>query len=90
MKAAESRLDDAIAHAKKLFSEGKVNKQEDWQNAEKRKAMKPFDKQVTVTKNDGATFEAPLNKPYVNSYRVNNCPSYYKRDYIDGMFPQRK
>ena len=87
LKAAESRLDDAIAHAKKLFSEGKVYKQEDWQDAGKRKAMKPLDKEVTVTKNDGTTIKPPLNKPYVSSYRVNSCPSYYKRDYIHGMFP---
>ncbi len=90
LKAAESRLDDAIAHAKKLAAEGKVYKQADWQDAEKRKAMKPLDKQVTVTKKDGTVLTPPLNKPYVSSYRVNSCPSYYKRDYIHGMFPQGK
>ena len=90
LKAAESRLDDAIAHAKKLHAEGKVYKQEDWQNADNRKAMKPLDKQVTVTKKDGTVLTPPLNKSYVSSYRVNSCPSYYKRDYIHGMFPQSK
>ena len=90
LKAAESRLDDAIAHAKKLNAEGKVYKQEDWQDAGKRKAMKPIDKEVTVTKKDGTVLTPPLTKPYVTSYRVNSCPSYYRRDYIAGMFPHGK
>ena len=90
LKAAESRLDDAIAHAKKLNAEGKVYKQEDWQDAGKRKAMKPLDKEVTVTKKDGTVLTPPLTKPYVTSYRVNSCPSYYRRDYIAGMFPHGK
>ena len=90
LKAAESRLDDAIAHAKKLHAEGKVYKQEDWQDAGKRKAMKPLDKEVTVTKNDGTVLTPPLTKQYVTSYRVNSCPSYYRRDYIAGMFPHGK
>ena len=82
LTAAEMR-----AERDRLHAEGKVYKQEDWQDAEKRKAMKPLDKEVTVTRKDGTVLTPPLSKSYVSSYRVNSCPSYYKRDYIHGMFP---
>ena len=48
--------------------------------------MPALKSKVAIKKSDGTTVTFGNKVAYVGSYCVVDCPSYYKRDYLDRMF----
>lgn len=88
LKAAENRLNEAIAHAEKLEKKGKVYGVAQWQNL--RSHMSGIKSKVEITKSDGTTIEAKPDIEYVDDFLVSDCPSLYKRDDFHKMFNKPK
>ena len=81
------RLDDAIAHAKKLASQNKVYTDERWNNPHTLSRMPDIEEEMKIVKYDG-TVKKVSDKALkgVRDYVENNTPSYYKRDNFQLMF----
>jgi len=86
LRATEARLDEAIAHARKLATKGKVYGNAQWQNEENLKDMTGRKATVTITKTDGSKVKPDNNIECVNDYTERNCPSIFKREYLHQMF----
>ena len=93
LTATESRLNEAIEHAKKLDKEGKVFGNDDWKDKERLSKMPMINRSVEIVNSDGKTVVADrkmgVNKKgrnFVVQYLTNSCPSYYKRDNLQYMF----
>ena len=90
LKATELRLDEAIAHAKKLKAKNKVYSTAQWQDANTLSMMTQMQTKVEITKSDGTTVEAKNDLECVSDFCERNCPSFYKRDGFQWMFKQPK
>ncbi len=90
LRATEMRLDEAIAHAKKLNAENKVYTEEQWQDAETLSKMTKMQSKVEIVKSDGTKIEADTQLECVSDFCVRNCPSLYKRDGFQWMFNEPK
>ena len=86
LKATETRLNEAIDHAKKLKKDGKVYKTEQWQNKTNLFTMTDVVPSVEITKSDGTTITADPRIKYVSNLRTRDCPSLYKREKFNDMF----
>jgi len=86
LRATEMRLDEAIAHAKKLKAENKVYAGEQWQDADTLSGMTKMQTKVEIVKSDGTTIEADTKLDCVSDFCERNCPSFYKRDGFQWMF----
>ena len=80
------RLDEAIAHAKKLKAENKVYAGEQWQDADTLSGMTKMQTKVEIVKSDGSMVEADTKLDCVRDFCERNCPSFYKRDGFQWMF----
>jgi hypothetical protein len=86
LRATEARLDEAIAHAKKLAAKGKVYGKAQWQNEDNLKAMTGSKATVTITKTDGSKVKVDNNIECVRDYNQRKCPSFFKREFLHKMF----
>jgi len=86
LDATAKRLDEAIAHAKKLKAENKVYSDAEWQDPNTLAQMPGLKSKVTITKSDRTNVTFGNKVSSVGNYCVVDCPSYYKRDYLDRMF----
>ena len=86
-KATEARLDEAIRYAEKLEKDGKVYDDAQWHDPKTLSQMPKLKSSVEITKSDGSKITVKSkNLGFVQSYCIVNCPSYYKRDFLDRMF----
>ena len=86
LDATAKRLDEAIAHAKKLKAENKVYSDAKWQDPNTLVQMPGLKNKVEIAKSDGTNVTVDNKIGFVGNYCVVDCPSYYKRDYLDRMF----
>jgi hypothetical protein len=86
LQAAEARLDEAIAHAKKLGQQGKVYSREQWRNEANLKDMTGVKATVTITKTDGTKVKFGNEVEFVKDYNERKCPSFFKREFFHQMF----
>jgi hypothetical protein len=86
LDATAKRLDEAIAHAKKLKAEDKVYSDAEWQSPNTLAQMSGLKSKITITKSDGTNVTFGNKVSSVGNYCVVDCPSYYKRDYLNKMF----
>ena len=89
LRATELRLNDAIAHAKKLAANNKVYGKDDWENETKLNHMTPMKNKLFIKKSDGTTKVVHIGSKslkVVKDYLENVPPSLYMRDYFDMMF----
>ena len=86
LKAAESRLDEAIAHAKALKAKGKVYGTDQWQDQKNIDAMTATKRTVTITKSNGGKIKADNKIECVRDYNERICPSFFKREFFHNMF----
>ena len=90
LKAAEARLDEAIAHAKALKAKGKVYGTDQWQNQKNIAAMTATKASVTITKSNGGQIKATHEIECVRDYNERICPSFFKREFFHNMFNKPK
>ncbi len=86
LRAAEARLDEAIAHARTLEANGKVYGKEQWQNEGNLAAMTGVKATVTIRKTDGSTVKVENTIECVQDYNLRKCPSFFKREFFHRMF----
>jgi hypothetical protein len=89
LKAAEMRLNDAIAHAKKLAANHKVYGKNEWEDEAKLNQMTPMKMSLSIEKSDGTNKVVNIRSKSVKDikeYLENATPSMYMRDYFDIMF----
>ena len=86
LTATESRLNEAIEHAKKLKEAGKVYGANQWQDKTNLFMMTGVAPSVEIEKSDGTTITADPNLQHVRDFRTRDCPSLYKREKFDNMF----
>jgi hypothetical protein len=86
LRAAEMRLDDAIAHAKKLNAEGKVYSGQDWQDPTVLQGLTKMKGGVRIEMADGCTKDVGSNIDVVKDYTENNTPSMYTREFFHMIF----
>ena len=94
LEAAKSRLDDAIAHAKKLHAAGKVIKEEGWPAVANAERPDDVGTKLTVAKASKEVVEVspelfnedPREKRFVQDCIKGSAPSYYLRDGFDKLF----
>ena len=86
LTATESRLNEAIEHAKKLKEAGKVYGTNQWQDKTNLFMMTGVTQSVEIEKSDGTTITADSNLQHVRDFRTRDCPSLYKREKFDNMF----
>ena len=86
LAATESRLNEAIEHAKKLKEAGKVYGTNQWQDKTNLFMMTGVTQSVEIEKSDGTTITADPNLQHVRDFRTRDCPSLYKREKFDNMF----
>ena len=86
LKAAEARLDEAIAHAKALKAKGKVYGTDQWQDQKNIDAMTATKRTVTITKSNGGKIKADNKIECVRDYNERICPSFFKREFFHNMF----
>ena len=87
LEATVKRLDSAIKHAEKLFSEGKVYGDAQWKDPKVLSGLSERKTKEEIVQSDGRKVEVDGSKgQFVSEYFRTSCPSYYKRDYFDKMF----
>ena len=87
LEATVKRLDSAIEHAEKLFSEGKVYGDAQWKDPNVLSGLSERKTKEEIVQSDGRKVEVDDSKgQFVSEYFRTSCPSYYKRDYYDKMF----
>ena len=86
LKAAEQRLDGAIAHAKKLNAKGRVFDEGDWTDERKLSGLTNLKTKLEFVKYDGTTKTVKPGVKGVKDYLETSTPSLYKRDKFDKMF----
>lgn len=86
LDAAKTRLDEAIAHAKNLATQGKVFTDADWNNTAKlRRTHNPIPQSVSVLRTDGNSIELDSANDSVRNYLTNITTSYFRRDYFSSL-----
>ena len=86
LRAAEMRLDDVIAHAKKLNAENKVYSDEDWQDPLVLQGLTKMKGGVRIEMSIGTTVDFGNDIDVVKDYTENNTPSIYTREFFHMMF----
>ena len=89
LEATRMRLDEAIAHAKKLQTKGNVFSDNDWNSPRRLGQLGRIETMVEIPTVTGQKllidkFQSPL----VEEYGIQMCPSYYRRDYIGSILPK--
>ena len=59
---------------------------ERWQNAQNLQKMTPGEEEVDIKTTEGNTLVFDNKTGFVKTYNGMNCPSYFKRDRIQGLF----
>ena len=90
LKATENRLNEAIAHAKNLNLDNKVYGDAQWRDPMHLNQMSGIKSKVAIKKSDGKTVEVDDKIDCVKDFGVRNCPSFYKRDFLNKMFAKPK
>ena len=91
LRATERRLNEAIAYAKQLKKDGQVYGAEEWKNYRKQNWMSPIESELKIRKADNKTVvTVDRDIKCVNDFLIQNCPSYFKRDYVHLMFQKPK
>ncbi len=88
LQATSTRIDEAIAYAKKLKAENKVYGQAQWQNAGILSGMTKMQTKVEIQNSNGNKIEVKNDLECVSDFCERNCPSFYKRDGFHLMFQQ--
>ena len=89
VKATIARLDEAIAHAEDLERKGKVIKDADWSNPDTLNNMaNPKDVVQIKKSNNDMLMVSSVESESVKDLTERDCPSYFKRDFFDKMFPK--
>ena len=86
LKATETRLDEAIEHAEKLNTQGKVLNDAQWKEPVNIFSMLEVRPTAEITKSDGSIVTVGSNIKCVKDYSTRICPSYYKRDNFQELF----
>jgi len=86
LTATETRLKEAIDHAKKLKEEGKVYGTEQWRDKTNLFTMTGVAPSVEIEKSDSTTITADPNLKHVRDLCTRECPSLYKRENFQDMF----
>jgi len=94
LDAAKLRLEDAIAHARKLHDDGKVVKEDGWPAIANAERPDGVGTKLTVTKVSKEVVEVspelfnedPREKRFVQDCIKGSAPSYYLRDGLDKLF----
>ena len=84
LKATEKRLDEAIAHAKKLEKNGKVYGDDKWKDPDTLSQLPAIKNKIEVKKSDGTNVTVETGS--FGLFQVHDCPSYFTRDFFDKMF----
>ena len=63
-----------------------VNAAEQWKNYRKQNWMTPIESELTIKKHNNTTVTVDHDIKCVNDFLRQNCPSYFKRDYVHLMF----
>ena len=83
IEATKTRLDEAIAHAKKLKEEDRVYSTEDWESHERLGQLERMQSTVELPSGQGRTITKEARESrLVADYLARKCPSYYARDYF--------
>ena len=90
LEATEIRLNEAIQHAKKLMTEGKVYGTKQWKNYKNLNGMSTIKANLNITKSDKTVVNVGMRIDCVRNFLVQNCPSYFKRDFLHQMFTKPK
>ena len=91
LRATERRLNEAIAYAKQLKKDGKVYNAEQWKVYRNQNWMTPIESELRIRKSDNKTVvTVDRDLKCVNDFLIQNCPSYFKRDYVHLMFKKPK
>ena len=91
LRATERRLNEAIAYAKQLKKNDMVYGAEEWKNYRKQNWMTPIESELKIRKADNKTVvTVERDLKCVNDFLIQNCPSYFKRDYVHLMFEKPK
>ena len=90
LRATERRLNEAIAYAKQLKKDGQVYGAEQWKDYRKQNWMSPIAPELTIKKHNNTTVTVDRDLKCVNDFLIQNCPSYFKRDYVHLMFQKPK
>ena len=91
LRATERRLNEAIEYAKKLKQDGKVYNAEQWKVYRNQNWMTPIESELRIRKSDNKTVvTVDRDVKCVNDFLIQNCPSYFKRDYVHLMFKKPK
>ena len=91
LRATERRLNEAIAYAKKLKQDGKVYNAGQWKVYRNQNWMTPIESELRIRKSDNKTVvTVDRDLKCVNDFLIQNCPSYFKRDYVHLMFKKPK
>ena len=86
LTATETRLNEAIDHAKKLKEDGKVYGTNQWRDKMNLFTMTGVAPSVEIEKSDGTTITADPNLKHVRDLCTRECPSLYKRENFQDMF----
>ena len=86
LKATERRLNEAIQYAKQLKQDDKVYSAEQWKNYRKQNWMSPIESEIKIKKSDQTEVTVDSSIKCVNDFLIQDCPSYFKRDYVHLMF----
>ena len=91
LRATERRLNEAIEYAKQLKKNDMVYGAEQWKNYRKQNWMSPIESELKIRKSDNKTVvTVDRDLKCVNDFLIQNCPSYFKRDYVHLMFEKPK
>ena len=82
----EQRLDDAVAHAKKLNAKGRVFDEGDWTDERKLSGLANLKTKLKFVKYDGTTKTVKPGVKGIKDYLETSTPSLYKRDKFNKMF----
>lgn len=89
LDATRTRLDEAIAHAKKLHADGGVFNDNDWNSPLRLGRLGKIESMVEIPTVNGQ--KLPVDKfqsDLVADYAIQTCPSYFRRDYIGAVLPR--
>ena len=86
LKATERRLNEAIEYAKRLKQDGKVYNAEQWKVYRNQNWMTPIESELKIKKSDQTEVTVHRDIRCVNDFLIQDCPSYFKRDYVHLMF----
>ena len=89
LAATGKRLDEAIAHAKKLKEEGMVYSADDWKQPLKLGQLTKIKPSVEITCHDGQKlYKRGKDNTNVSEYLIRMCPSFFCRDFLNITLPK--